>query len=89
MSVAFFFHNSQLGRIVAQYPSPAGATESLLDLSAWDAVAGEVPLAAELVPDVEALVVRRTHEGNEAYLVPVDVCYELVGRMRLHWTGTR
>ena len=43
--MAFFFHNSVLGRIVAQYPSPAGATESLLDLAAWDAIAAANPLA--------------------------------------------
>jgi len=87
VGMAFFFFNSTLGRIVAQYPSPAGATESLLDLSAWDAVAEASPLARELVPDVEALIVRRSREGNESYLVPIDVCYELVGRIRMHWTG--
>ena len=36
MSVAFFFFNSSLGRVAAFYPSPAGATESLLPLDAWD-----------------------------------------------------
>jgi hypothetical protein len=87
VGMAFFFFNSTLGRIVAQYPSPAGATESLLDLSAWDAVAEASPLARELVPDVEALIVRRSREGNESYLVPIDACYELVGRIRMHWTG--
>ena len=38
VGMAFFFHNSALGRVVAQYPSPAGATESLLDLDAWDTI---------------------------------------------------
>jgi Family of unknown function (DUF5947) len=87
VGMAFFFHNSALGRIVAQYPSPAGATESLLDLAAWDAVVEASPLARELVPDVEALIVRRSQQTNECYLVPIDVCYELVGRIRMHWTG--
>lgn len=85
VGMAFFFHNSVLGRVVAQYPSPAGATESLLDLTAWEAI--EHPLAAALEPDVEALVVRRTPAGIASYLVPIDRCYELVGLMRLHWTG--
>jgi hypothetical protein len=40
-----------------------------------------------LLPDVEALIVRRSREGNESYLVPIDACYELVGRIRMHWTG--
>jgi hypothetical protein len=87
VAMAFFFHNSVLGRVVAQYPSPAGATESLLDLAAWDSIAAENPLAAALVPDTEALIVRRSREGNETYLVPIDACYELVGRVRMHWTG--
>ena len=87
VNLAFFFHSSPAGRVVAVYPSPAGATESLLDLSAWDAVAEASPLARELVPDVEALIVHRSRESNESYLVPIDVCYELVGQIRMHWTG--
>lgn len=91
VSVAFFFHNSVLGRVVAHYPSPAGATESLLDLAAWAAIAAASPLAAALAPDVEAIVVHRARPGsdevNEVFLVPIDVCYELVGRLRMHWTG--
>jgi hypothetical protein len=91
VGIAFFFHNSRLDRVVAQYPSPAGATESLLDLDAWASVAATNRLAAALTPDVEALIVRRSGPGSgdadEAYLVPIDACYELVGRLRLHWTG--
>lgn len=91
VSVAFFFRNSVLDRVVAHYPSPAGATESLLDLSAWDAVVAENPLAAAMEPDVEALIVRRAGPGSsaqdECFLVPIDACYELVGRVRMHWSG--
>lgn len=87
VAMAFFFENSVLGRVVAQYPSPAGATESLLDLAAWESVRAESRLAAALIPDVEALIVRRSREGNEAYLLPIDSCYELVGRLRMHWSG--
>ncbi|MEU9736618.1 DUF5947 family protein [Streptomyces sp. NPDC048002] len=87
VSVAFFFLNSALERPVALYPSPAGATESELDEDAWQSVLDATRLAAHLEPDVEALLLRR-HEGRtECYLVPVDLCYELVGRMRLHWQG--
>jgi hypothetical protein len=87
VGVAFFFVNSVLGRVVALYPGPAGATESLLDLGAWDGVTVANPLAAALQPDVEALIVRRDRRHDEAYLVPIDVCYELVGRLRMHWSG--
>jgi hypothetical protein len=87
VAMAFFFRNSAQDRVVAQYPSPAGATECLLDLTAWDTIARQNPLAAALSPDVEALIVRRGREGNVSFLVPIDVCYELVGLIRMHWTG--
>lgn len=87
VGVAFFFRNSALDRLVALYPSPAGATESELDPASWQAVLTGSPLAGLLEPDVEALLLRR-HEGTvECFLVPVDICYELVGRMRLRWQG--
>src|SRR5271156_6574729 len=35
INLAFFFQNSQTSRVSAFYPSPAGATESLLPLETW------------------------------------------------------
>ncbi|WP_326654565.1 MULTISPECIES: DUF5947 family protein [unclassified Streptomyces] len=87
VGVAFFFRNAALDRLVALYPSPAGATESELEPSAWQTVLGGSRLAALLEPDVEALLLRRTQGRAECYLVPIDICYELVGRMRLLWQG--
>ena len=63
VKVAFFFHNSDLGRVVAFYPSPAGATESLLPLEAWQDVVAANPVMTDLVPDVEALLVQRARPG--------------------------
>lgn len=102
VSIAFFFHNSTLGRPVALYPSPAGATETEIEPDAWQRAFGDSPLATLLAPDVEALLVRRAEprdaqagagagpvggDGGACYLVPVDVAYELVGRLRLRWQG--
>ncbi|MGW7363476.1 DUF5947 family protein [Streptomyces sp. NPDC054841] len=87
VGVAFFFRNSALDRLVALYPSPAGATESELEPSSWQAVLAGTRLAALLEPDVEALLLRRTDGRTECYLVPIDNAYELVGRMRLRWQG--
>jgi hypothetical protein len=84
VGLAFLFHNSALGRMVAFYPGPAGATESELDLPAWERIVAEHPSLATLRPDVEALLVRR---GRDGYLVPIDACYELVGRLRTLWRG--
>ncbi|MFJ4681975.1 DUF5947 family protein [Streptomyces sp. NPDC088789] len=87
VGVAFFFRNAPLDRLVALYPSPAGATESELDPETWNAVLGRSALARLLRDDVEALLLRRTGDGCRCYLVPIDACYELVGRMRMLWQG--
>ncbi len=87
VSTAFFFHDSVAGGIVAFYPSPAGATESLLGARDWEALAATSAAARDLAPDTEAMLVRRTAEVHESYLVPVDRCYELVGLVRTHWRG--
>lgn len=85
--MAFFFQNSELGTTLAFYPSPAGATESLLPMEAWLEGVGSSPLAAELEPDVEALLVSQTRGVSEILLVPIDVCYELVGLVKMYWRG--
>lgn len=90
VSVAFFFVNSTLDRVAAFYPSPAGATESLLSLETWGDVVAANPELAGLLPDVEAFLVRsdRGREGAaECFLVPIDACYELVGELRRLWRG--
>ncbi|MFF6909433.1 DUF5947 family protein [Streptomyces sp. NPDC012389] len=88
VGLAFFFRNSALDRFAAFYPSPAGATESELDPATWDAVIGRTRLAGLLEDDVEALLLHAERgEPATCTLVPIDVCYELVGRMRLHWKG--
>ena len=85
VAMVFFFFNSALGRVVAGYPSPGGTTECELDLAAWDRLAAVYPLFAEMAPDVEAIFVNR--KENEVFLIPIDMCYSLVGELRLLWTG--
>ena len=90
VSLAFLFHNSVQDRMVAFYPGPAGATESELPLAAWSRIVASNPELGSLRPDVEALLVRgEDHGRNEfsCHLVPIDTCYELVGRLRLLWRG--
>ncbi|CAN5262081.1 DUF5947 family protein [soil metagenome] len=87
VGLAFLFTNSTLDQTVAFYPSPAGATESELNSDSWAEIAEDTPLLGELEPDVEALLLRRTDDGVLCYLVPIDICYELVGVVRSHWKG--
>jgi hypothetical protein len=87
VEMAFFFFSSAVGRVVALYPSPVGATESLLELHAWAELVADNPELAELEPDVEALLVSRARDMHEHWVVPIDDCYELVALIRVHWRG--
>jgi hypothetical protein len=89
VGVAFFFTNSALLRTVAFYPGPAGACESELDLDAWNAIRAADSRVGLLTEDVEALLVRVSDEfvQPQSYLVPIDACYEFVGRLRMLWRG--
>lgn len=89
VGVAFFFLNSDLGRMAAFYPGPAGATESELALDSWEQVVAANPSLAGLQSDVEACLVRADHRGGgaECFIVPIDACYELVGHLRRLWRG--
>jgi hypothetical protein len=86
VAVAFFYASTREGW-VACYPGPAGATRSMLDLHAWDQVLSANLSLRSLRPDVEAVLVRRTREACEAFRVPIDRCYALVGLLRQHWHG--
>jgi hypothetical protein len=87
VNMAFFFMNSEMERMAGFYPSPAGATESLLPLGSWENVITANPGFADASPDVEALLLRRADEKTACYLVPIDACYELVGLVKMHWRG--
>jgi hypothetical protein len=87
IGLAFFFTNSVEGRTVALYPGPAGATESELDLSAWNEIVAEHPLLGSLEPDVEAALVLRRNGTTRCFVVPIDAAYRLVGIIRLSWKG--
>jgi hypothetical protein len=90
VGLAFFFRNSALDRTVAFYPGPAGATESELDLGAWNDIRGSDPRVDMLADDTEALMVRVPEDEGvpaDCHLVPIDACYEFVGRLRMLWHG--
>ena len=92
VNMVYIFHNTSAKRVMAFYPSPAGAMESMLALEGWDALVNSNPILNDLEPDVEALLINRVkgREGEhyrEHYIVPIDTCYELVGLIRLKWKG--
>lgn len=92
INLAFFFQNSLDSRVSALYPSPAGATESLLPLEAWTNIVRKNPALHSMETDVESLLVNRVGAARglaeaEYYIVPIDACYKLVGLIRMHWRG--
>jgi hypothetical protein len=92
INMAFFFKSSLENRVVALYPSPAGATESLLALESWNDIVARNSILNEMEPDVEGLLVNRLgysrgYSAAEYYMLPIDECYKLVGLIRMHWKG--
>ena len=56
IGLAFLFRSTVAGQVTAFYPSPAGATESELDLGDWDELVVANPILTTLEPDVEGHV---------------------------------
>jgi hypothetical protein len=79
IGLAFFSRHSATGRILANYPSPAGSIQA--------SFGPEHPVLQSLEQDVEALLVNRIGEAREYYIAPIDRCYELTGIVRKHWRG--
>jgi len=91
VNMVYIFHSTSANRVMAFYPSPAGAMESQLTLEGWDALVSSNPILNDLEPDVEALLINRVRnrgeDYREHYIVPIDTCYKLVGLIRLKWKG--
>jgi hypothetical protein len=87
ISMAFFFQSSAAGKMIVLYPSPAGATESLLDFQSWRDIVSENPVLQTMQPDTEALLVNRVRGASDHFIVPIDQCYRLVGLIRTKWKG--
>jgi len=83
VSVVFFIRDSVTSRVTAFYPSPAGATEAAIAQETWKEMLEKTPALATLEPDIEALLVCK----HESWILPVDACYELVGRIKRSWRG--
>jgi hypothetical protein len=87
VEMAFFFHHSGAGRVIAFYPSPLGPTESQLELDAWDEIVEANPVLHTLEPDVEAVLVNRARGARQHFLVPIEDPYRLVALIRTRWRG--
>ena len=87
VNMVYIFYSTPEKRVVAFYPSPAGPTESLLNLETWETLVERNAILNELSPDVEALLINRVRGENQYYIVPIDTCFQLVGLIRSSWRG--
>lgn len=87
INLAFFYRDSASSKMIAMYPSPAGATESQLSLESWEEIRSQNRMLQTMEPAVEAFLVNRVGAEAEYFLVPIDECFRLVGLIRMHWKG--
>jgi hypothetical protein len=87
VNMAFIVYNSKHQKHIAFYPSPAGATESELNLGSWNLLKQKNQALEELEPDIEGFMINRLDKPAEYYIVPIDCCYKLIGLIRLKWQG--
>lgn len=87
IDLAFLYQTGSPPEVMAVYPSPAGGTHSSVDLPCWRELTKANPVLEQLEPEVETLLVNRVGPRREYYRAPIDVCYRLVGLIRLAWRG--
>jgi hypothetical protein len=82
VGLAFFTTRSRTREVVATFPGRAGIIESYVPLKTWAALEHRFPRILGVLPDVEALLVRRTVRHQDYFQVSIDHCYELSSLMR-------
>jgi len=87
IGLAFMMRSGLTGGIVALYPSAVGATESELDLVAWEQLEQANPVLGRLETDAEALIVNRLASPPQFAIAPIDRCFMLVGIIKSNWDG--
>jgi hypothetical protein len=86
IQLAFFVRTCD-GRIIAMYPSAAGAIESQLSSEYLVTLFQRHPVLAAMQPEVEALLVNRVGKQHTYLTVPIDECFRLTGLIRTQWRG--
>jgi hypothetical protein len=87
VALAFFVRVTDLDRVVAYCPSPLGVITARVDPATWTRLVAANAALADLVADVEALLVNRMRDAREHWLAPIDVCYRLTAVVRARWKG--
>ena len=91
VGLAFFFRNSSLDRTVAFYPGSGGRNGVRTGSVRLERYSGRRPAGGHAGrrhrSADRAGARRRRPQPPECHLVPIDACYEFVGRLRMLWHG--
>jgi hypothetical protein len=82
VGLAFFTTRSRTGEVTATFPGRAGLIEAFVPLKAYSELERRFPIIKGILPDVEALLVRRSLRHQDYFRVSIDHCYELAGLLR-------
>jgi hypothetical protein len=69
------------------YPSPAGPVRSALGADATSLLVQYYPALPALERDVEAILLCAVGDRHQAFRLPIDECFRLVGLVRRHFRG--
>jgi hypothetical protein len=82
VGLAFFTTRRRSAEVVATFPGRAGIIESFVPLKAWSELERRFPFLQKMLPDVEALLVRRSARHRDYFMVSIDHGYELTELLR-------
>ncbi len=82
VGLAYFTVRSRTGEVVATFPGRSSTIEAFVPLRAWSELERRFPVLKGILPDVEALLVRRTSRHQDYFQLSVDHCYELSSLLR-------
>lgn len=87
VGLAFFSYSSSLRNVIAAYPGPAGAVESVVAEAAWADLVRDNAVLAEIEADTAAFLVDRLSAEPSYHVLSIDECYRLTGLVRKRWHG--
>ena len=87
VGLAFFSYSSSLRNVIAAYPGPAGAVESVVSDAAWADLVRDNAVLAEIEADTAAFLVDRLSAEPSYHVLSIDECYRLTGLVRKRWHG--
>jgi len=84
VGLVFLMCSSPSGKAVGLFPGPLGIAEAEISDDGWAGVLERWSALQEMAADVEAIMLVNMRNVDEAgvYLVPIDACFSLAGRLQ-------